>query len=205
MFGVERFGRKKPLLVGVFLMSLFLWIIGAIFYTHNPQVFDAAKNKWVTPATAETSSASIAMAVMIYLYVIPYCFSVGPIPWVICSEIFNNRTRHYGLMTAAASQWVWNFGVSKSTPLLVDAMPRGGLFFFFGAINIISLVLTYFFVPETQGVSLEAMDILFGSITAEEREADVQRRAKDLHVEETEKDIADISHNEKRRSADRMA
>jgi hypothetical protein len=73
-FGVERFGRKKPLLVGVALMSMFLWIIGAVFNTHPPV------------AGGPVSSASIAMAVMIYFFVIPYCFSVGPLPWVICAE-----------------------------------------------------------------------------------------------------------------------
>jgi hypothetical protein len=60
------------------------------------------------------------MATMIYIYVIPYCFSVGPVPCkcfvtsdgymayglgVYCAEIFNNRTRAYGLMTASSSQW----------------------------------------------------------------------------------------------------
>ena len=78
--GVERFGRKKPLLIGTLLMSMFLWIIGAVFNTHIPD-----KN------ATTVSAASIAMACMIYFFVIPYCFSVGPLPWVICSEIFNNR------------------------------------------------------------------------------------------------------------------
>ncbi|WVO14911.1 hypothetical protein L204_102551 [Cryptococcus depauperatus] len=167
-FGVERFGRKRPLLVGVALMSMFLWIIGAIFNTHLPD-----KN------ATTTSSASIAMAVMIYLYVIPYCFSVGPLPWVICSEIFNNRTRHYGLMTAAATQWLWNFAVTKATPLMVIHMPKGGIFFFFAAINIISFCLALF-LPDTAGVSLEAMDVIFGSVTKEEREAEIARRAMEL-------------------------
>lgn len=72
-------------------MSMFLWIIGAVFNTHNPQVWNAKKHIWETPADGGTSPASIAMAALIYLYVIPYCFSVGPLPWVICSEIFNNR------------------------------------------------------------------------------------------------------------------
>jgi MFS family permease len=74
-FGVERFGRKRPLLIGVALMSMFLWIIGAVFNTHPP-----------VTGSSTVSSASIAMAVMIYLFVIPYCFSVGPLPWVICAE-----------------------------------------------------------------------------------------------------------------------
>lgn len=75
-FGVERFGRKKPLLLGVAMMSGFLWIIGAIFASHPPS----------TDPDAPVSSASVAMAVMIYFYVIPYCFSVGPLPWVYCAE-----------------------------------------------------------------------------------------------------------------------
>lgn len=172
-FGVERFGRKRPLVVGVLLMSMFLWIIGAVFNTNNPQVL--VNGKWTTPEDGETSPASIAMAVMIYLFVIPYCFSVGPLPWVICSEIFNNRTRHYGLMTAASSQWLWNFAVSMATPHMVIEMPKGGLFFFFAVINLISALLAWLYVPETKGVSLEAMDVIFGATTAEQREAGIQR------------------------------
>ncbi|ORY31956.1 sugar transporter [Naematelia encephala] len=163
-FGVERFGRKKPLLVGVALMSLFLWIIGAVFNTHPPD-----------PTGTTVPPASIGMAVCIYFFVIPYCFSVGPLPWVICAEIFNNRTRHYGLMTAAATQWLWNFAVSKCTPLMVIHLPHGGIFFFFAAINMISFSLALF-LPETRGVSLEAMDVLFGSVTAEQREAEIAAR-----------------------------
>ncbi|XAO26425.1 hypothetical protein I312_105262 [Cryptococcus bacillisporus CA1280] len=170
-FGIERFGRKKPLLLGVSLMSMFLWILGAIFNTHLPD-----KN------ATTTSPASIGMAVMIYLFVIPYCFSVGPLPWVICSEIFNNRTRHYGLMTAAATQWLWNFVVTKTTPLMVIHMPKGGIFFFFAAINIISFCLALF-LPETSGVSLESMDVIFGAITKEERDAEIARRAVELEGE----------------------
>lgn len=55
-FGIERFGRKRPLLIGIALMSMFLWIVGAIFNTHPPIV-----------GAATVSGASIAMAVMIYL------------------------------------------------------------------------------------------------------------------------------------------
>lgn len=200
--GVERFGRKKPLVVGIFLMSMFLWIIGAVLNTHNPLVWNATKHAWVAPTNGTPGPASIAMAVMIYFFVIPYCFSVGPLPWVICSEIFNNRTRHYGLMTAAAAQWLWNFAVSMATPHMIEKMPRGGIFFFFAAINMISCTLAVLFIPETQGVSLEAMDVIFGATTAEEREQEIMRRAKDLHVEVDEKDVADISHDEKRRSTE---
>ncbi|KAK8845347.1 hypothetical protein IAR55_006060 [Kwoniella newhampshirensis] len=184
-FGVERFGRKKPLMVGVALMSMFLWIVGAIFNTHLPD-----KNATVV------SPASIAMAVMIYLFVIPYCFSVGPLPWVICSEIFNNRTRHYGLMTAAATQWLWNFAVTKATPLMVIHMPKGGIFFFFAAINMISFCLASL-LPETKGISLEAMDIVFGAVTKEEREAEIARRANTIEKAFDDEEKHSVEHRER--------
>jgi hypothetical protein len=82
-------------------------------------------------------------------------------------------------MTAAATQWLHNFAVSMATP----TMDKGGIFFFFAAINIISLVLTTLFLPETKGISLEAMDILFGSTTAEER-AQAINRAQINHLEQ---------------------
>lgn len=120
---------------------------------------------------------------------------VGPLPWVICSEIFNNQTRHYGLMTASMSQWLWNFAVSMATPHMVDKLPHGGIFFFFACINIISFVLALFFLPETKGISLESMDIIFGLTTAEQRERDVAAAAHELHVEK-EKDDVDVQHRE---------
>jgi hypothetical protein len=134
-------------------------------YTHVP-----APNA----AAAEPSSASIAMAAMIYLFVIPYCFSVGPVPWVYCSEIFNNRTRSYGLAVASSSQWLWNLIISRYTPNMVLELKNGGIFFFFAGINVIAAICA-FFLPETRGLSLEQMDVIFGLVTAEERAADLAR------------------------------
>ncbi len=63
-------------------MGIFLFLIGAVFITHVPN-----------PKATSPSGASIAMAVLIYLFVIPYCFSWGVMCWVICAEIFNTRSR----------------------------------------------------------------------------------------------------------------
>lgn len=89
LFGIERFGRKKWFAYGGFAMGLLLLLIGAVFHTHIPNA------KATSP-----SGASIGMAVLIYLFVIPYCFSWGPMCWVYCSEIFTTRNRAYGLAVA---------------------------------------------------------------------------------------------------------
>jgi len=180
LFGIERFGRRWSLVLGLSLMAMFLWIIGAIFNTSPPN-----------PKATSPSGASIAMATMIYLYVIPYCFPVGPVPWVYCAEIFNNRTRAYGLMTASSSQWVFNLIITRFTPNMIRALKDGGIFFFFACFCMIAATCA-FFLPETRGRSLEDMDIIFGAITQEQRDIDIARR-----VERAEKGMEYDPESEK--------
>jgi sugar porter (SP) family MFS transporter len=85
LIGIDRFGRKKSLIFGALWMSSMMFIIGAVLATHPP------KN------LGSVSHASIAMVVMIYLYVIGYSASWGPVPWVYLSEIFPTRLRAYGV------------------------------------------------------------------------------------------------------------
>jgi hypothetical protein len=47
-------------------------------------------------------------------------------------------------------------------------------------------------LPETKGISLEAMDVVFGAITKEEREAEVERKAQELAVSEKERDLSGV-------------
>lgn len=75
-------------------MSAMMFIIGAVLATHPPDTKDPT-----------VSSASIAMCVMIYLYVIGYSASWGPVPWVFVSEIFPTRLRAYGVGLAGEFQW----------------------------------------------------------------------------------------------------
>ncbi|KAL7410405.1 putative high-affinity glucose transporter of the major facilitator superfamily [Mrakia frigida] len=165
--GIEKIGRKKALGFGGAGMSLFLFIIGAIFLTHKPD-----------PKAASPSPASMAMAAMIYCFVIPYCFSWGPVPWVYCSEIFPMRLRHYGMAVAASTQWAFNFTMSKITPYLINGLPNGKIFILFACINVLSSAFG-FWLPETRGLSIEEMDILFGSTTQDARDRYVAAQHKE--------------------------
>ncbi|KAJ9121401.1 hypothetical protein QFC24_004739 [Naganishia onofrii] len=164
IFGVERAGRKKYFFFGALGMGICLMMIGSIFKSHPPKVPKAGQTLPVPPS-------GIGMAVLIYIFVIPYCFSWGGLVWVYISELFNTRTRAYGIAFANASQWLNNFALTRATPLMVQAMPNGGFFFFFFAMNMINAFWSLY-IPETRGLSLEAMDIVFGSMTKEERMAD---------------------------------
>ena len=102
LLGIDRFGRKKALIGGGAWMACMMFIIGAVLATNPPN-----------PDSTVVSKASEAMIVMIYLYVIGYSASWGPTPWVFVSEIFPTRLRAYGVGLAAATQWLFNFVITK--------------------------------------------------------------------------------------------
>ena len=82
--------------------------------------------------------------------------SWGPAVWVLLGEMFNNRIRAAALGVAAAVQWLANFVVSTSFPVLADI----GLGFAYGlytAFALLSLLFVLRYLPETRGKQLEEM------------------------------------------------
>jgi sugar porter (SP) family MFS transporter len=172
IFGlVEFLGRKLCLFISAMGMGTLFFIIGAILKTHPPP-------KLVPGAPLPPPPpASKAMAAMLYIYVCFYSMGWGPLPWVYVSDIFPTRTRHYGLALASSSQWMWNFAVSKVTPTMNTNLGYK-MFFLFATINIVGMGIFSLLIPETKGRSLEDMDIIFGSISAEERQANIAKQEK---------------------------
>lgn len=154
-----------------------MFIIGAVLKTHPPIEVNSV------------SSASIAMVVMIYLYVIGYSASWGPTPWVYLSEIFPTRLRSYGVGLGAATQWLFNFCITELTPSAVNHIGYR-TFIMFGCFCFGMGVFAFFFIKETKGMTLEDMDILFGTIAEEQRRADIEqvlgKGALAEHFEDTE-------------------
>ncbi|KAL6815298.1 general substrate transporter [Trichoderma sp. SZMC 28013] len=160
--GIDRWGRKRSLIGGAIWMATMMFIIGAVLATHPPD-----------PKSSTVSSASIAMVVMIYLYVIGYSFSWGPTPWVYVSEIFPTRLREYGVGLAASTQWLFNFVITEITPAAVNHI-GWRTFIMFGCFCCGMLAFVVLFIKETKGRTLEDMDILFGLISEDQRQADVE-------------------------------
>ncbi|KAI9060694.1 general substrate transporter [Trametes sanguinea] len=174
-FLVDSLGRKLSLFISSMGMGILFFIIGALLKTHPPP----------TVPTATPPPASKAMAAMLYLYVCFYSMGWGPLPWVYVSDIFPTRTRHYGLAVASASQWLFNFVLSKVTPDMVTDLGYK-IFLMFATINIGGMATFSLAIPETKGRSLEEMDIIFGSVSADQRQADIARQERVLEHEVNE-------------------
>lgn len=162
VIGIDKLGRRKSLMFGAAWMMTMMFIIGGVLHTHPPVDVNTV------------SSASIAMVAMIYLYVIGYSASWGPIPWVYLSEIFPTRLRSYGVGMGAATQWLFNFVITEITPNAVSHI-GWKTFIMFGCFCFGMGVWVFFFVKETKGRSLEDMDIIFGTVDEKQRAADVDR------------------------------
>ncbi|KAI1363298.1 general substrate transporter [Xylaria arbuscula] len=147
---IDRLGRRNLLIFGAAGGSICMWIIGAYI-----KVADPANNVTDTPPPA-----GIAAIFFFYLWTAFYTPSWNGTPWVLNSEMFDVNTRSLGQASAAASNWLYNFLISRFTPQLFEALGYG-VYFFFASLMVLSIFFVFFLVPETKGVPLEAMDRLF--------------------------------------------
>lgn len=100
LFFAERLGRRQVLIGGAALMAACQITTAAVVKAKPPPTTN-------NPAVTSSGIATIAL---IYLFVIFYNFSWGPMPWPYVSEIFPTRIREPGIAIGVASQWLWNFG-----------------------------------------------------------------------------------------------
>ncbi|KAI8180660.1 MFS glucose transporter mfs1 [Colletotrichum sp. SAR 10_86] len=112
-------------------------------------------------------SAGWAGIAFIYIYDINFSYSFAPIGWVLPSEIFNLGNRSKAMSITTSATWMCNFIIGLVTPDMLEKIGYG-TYLFFAAFALIAFVMTYFFVPETRGKSLEEMDLVFGDTAAHE-------------------------------------
>ncbi|OJJ49775.1 hypothetical protein ASPZODRAFT_128304 [Penicilliopsis zonata CBS 506.65] len=149
---IDRVGRRLLLLIGALGGSVCLWIVGAYIKIAQPTKH---------PRTDGTlSGGGIAAMFFFYLWTVFYTPTWNGTPWVMNSEMFEPNMRSLAQACAAASNWLWNFLVSRFTPQMFAKMEYG-VYFFFASLMLLSIVFVFFLIPETKGIPLESMDQLF--------------------------------------------
>jgi SP family sugar:H+ symporter-like MFS transporter len=146
---VDKVGRKPLLLVGSIGMAISLGAMALSF-----------ANATMVDGQPELSGAWGPIALVgANLFVIFFGATWGPLVWVLLGEIFPNSIRARGLGIGAGAQWIANFIVSVSFPVLSElslSLTYGGYAFF----ALVSLVFVWKVVPETKGMALEDADSL---------------------------------------------
>ncbi|MEW6257762.1 MAG: sugar porter family MFS transporter [Pseudomonadota bacterium] len=92
------------------------------------------------------------------VYIGAFAASVGPLPWVMMSEIFPLKVRALGMSVASLANWAMNVLVMFSFPSLLQAVGLSGVFGFYALVCCAGLLFTWRYVPETSGVELETIE-----------------------------------------------
>ncbi|KAK3380723.1 putative transporter protein [Lasiosphaeria ovina] len=98
------------------------------------------------------------------IYLFCYATTWGPGAWILTGEIFPLNIRARGVGLSTATNWLSNSVVSFVTPVLIDADQWNlgpAVFLIWGSACLLACVFTYFFVPETKGLTLEQVDLMF--------------------------------------------
>ncbi|NQY10006.1 MAG: D-xylose transporter XylE [Flavobacteriales bacterium] len=146
IFTVDRFGRKPLMIIGAIGMAVSMLALGSAFASGTMGMF--------------------ALLCMLF-YVAAFAMSSGPVVWVLLSEMFPNKIRGAAMAVAVAAQWIANYLVSWSFPMmdknsyLVEQFNHGFTYWIYGIMALISAVFVWKFVPETKGKSLEEIEKLW--------------------------------------------
>ncbi|KAI0878611.1 general substrate transporter [Hypoxylon argillaceum] len=145
MMLIDRIGRRITLVSGTLAMGLALLINGVL-----GQVYPGNTNR----------SADVVCIVFIFVYAVGYSMGFGPAAWVYGAEIFPTAVRARGLNFSASGSSIGSIVAAQVWPVGIETI-GSNIYFFFMTINFICIPIILLFYPETKGVSLEDMDILF--------------------------------------------
>jgi SP family galactose:H+ symporter-like MFS transporter len=138
---IDRIGRRPLLLISLAGMSLSLILLGLAFKL--PQL--AGSLGWI----AVTS---------LMLYVGSFAVGLGPVFWLILSEIYPLRIRGRAMSVGTVANWTANLIVALSFLTLTHVMGKAGTFWLYGVVSIGAWLFAFFLVPETKGKTLEQIE-----------------------------------------------
>ncbi len=101
--------------------------------------------------------------VALIVYIAGFAMGLGPVFWLMISEIFPLRIRGPAMATSTVANWSANFLISFTFLSLVSAITRAGAFWVYAGLGLAAFVVFYKLVPETKGKTLEAIESELGA------------------------------------------
>ena len=125
--------------------------LSALTYTFGTAGFDEMGK------LALTENMGTFALIMANLFIVFFGLSWGPIVWVLLGEMFNNRIRGAALAVAASAQWLANFAITMTFPIMLGSIGLSGAYGFYALSALVSIFFVKNYIKETKGVRLEDM------------------------------------------------
>lgn len=137
LYTVDRLGRRSLMLFGAVGLGLIYLTLGTCYYLHVTGFF---------------------MVVLVVAAIAVYAMTLGPVTWVLLSEIFPNRVRGVAMATCTFALWTGCCTLTFSFPSLNASLGSSGTFWIYSAICICGFLFFLRRCPETKGKSLEQLE-----------------------------------------------
>jgi MFS transporter, SP family, arabinose:H+ symporter len=135
---IDKLGRKPLLIGGVTGMIISLTSIAIAFYLKKYEGY--------------------LILFLILTYIASFSASLGPVTWVLVSEIFPNKLRSKSMSVAIVSLWLANFLLILVFPVILTRFGGATAFLLFDLMCLVLLLFTVLAIPETRGKSLEELE-----------------------------------------------
>ena len=137
IFTVDRLGRKVLMLIGAGGLAGMFAIAGVMYFFHVQ---------------------GLPLLIIVVSIIGCFAMSLGPVTWVVLSEIFPNRIRGFALSIATFALWAACFVLTYTFPLLNKMLKASGTFWLYGCICVLGFLFILKRLPETKGRSLEQIE-----------------------------------------------
>jgi SP family galactose:H+ symporter-like MFS transporter len=138
---IDRWGRKPILYTGFAVMAVGLGVVGTMMrngiHDHSAQIFTVT---------------------MLLIFIVGFAMSAGPLVWTLCSEIQPLKGRDFGIACSTFTNWICNMIVGFTFLSLLNGIGNANTFWLYAALNAVFILLTFWLVPETKGVTLEQIE-----------------------------------------------
>jgi MFS transporter, sugar porter (SP) family len=135
---VDQLGRRPLYLAGTAAAALSLTAVGACMYTENTQ--------------------GLLLLLSVVIFLASFAFSIGPLKFVVASEIFPSDIRGRAIALSIMVMWVADTVIGQLTPVLLESIGAGFTFWFFAFWCVFAFIVVYRLLPETKGKSLEEIE-----------------------------------------------
>lgn len=142
---LDKLGRKPLLYIGLLGTGFCLAMVGLAFFAKDSLSPDLQK---------------IMLVGGIYSYIFFFAISLGPLGWLLISEVYPLKIRGFASSFGSFNHWFFDFWVAFTFPILSASSlgSNGGIFGIYTAVVLLGLLFARYVVFETKGLSLEDIE-----------------------------------------------